>query len=181
MAGVSHIPEPIVALGLPNQNSADPRPAFRAAFDNLARWARGGKHGKKPPESRYFDGDVDSTGRFIATKDADGHYTGGVRLPHVESQVHGRVAGAPLGNHTPIKEGTNPFNPFVFLGGTFDRFEDEVLLARYPTRHGYVKRVKRAAEDLDDKGYITRKDRRALIKAAEDEPLHATDFDGVSR
>ncbi len=44
-----------------------------------------------------------------------------------------------------------------------------------------MKRVRRAAEELDDKGYITRKDRRALIKAAEDEPLYPSDFEGISR
>ena len=69
-----------------------------------------------------------------------------------------------------------PGNVFVFLSGTFDRFTDADLLARYPTRHGYVKRVKRAAEELDDKGYITRKDRKALIEAAQDEPLYVSDF-----
>jgi hypothetical protein len=181
MAGVSHIPEPMVALGLPNQNSGDPRPLFRAAFDNLTRWARGGKHGKKPPASRYLDGYVDANDAFIPTnKDSDGHFAGGVRLPHVESHVRARVAGAPLGVHGPLNTSV-PGNVFVFLSGTFDRFSDSDLLARYPTRHGYVKRVKRAAEELDDTGYITRKDRRALVKAAEEEPLYPSDFEGISR
>jgi hypothetical protein len=180
MAGIAHIPEPIVAFGLPNQNSADARPLFRAAFDNLARWARGGKRGEQPPASRHFEGDVDASGVFVATKDDDGHFAGGVRLPHVASQVHGRAAGAPLGNHTPLNMARSD-NVFFFLGGTFDRFKDDELLVRYPTRHGYVKRVKRAAADLDDRGYITRKDGKALIKAAEDEPLYPSDFDGASR
>ncbi|MGH8236186.1 MAG: alpha/beta hydrolase domain-containing protein [Steroidobacteraceae bacterium] len=176
MAGIAHLPEPIVALGQPNQNSADARPLFRAAFDNLAQWARG-KHGKRPPQSRYFQGYSDENDAFIATKDADGHFAGGVRLPHVESQVQGRVAGAPLGNYGPLNPvGLDPFNVFIFLGGTFERFNDQELLARYPTRHGYVKRVKRAADDLEERDYITRKDRKALVKAAEDEPLHASDF-----
>ena len=43
------------SLGLPNQNTADPRPIFRAAFDNLTRWAHG-PHRVKPPASRYFEG-----------------------------------------------------------------------------------------------------------------------------
>jgi hypothetical protein len=160
-----------------NQNSADARPLFRAAFDNLARWVRGGRYGNRPPASRYFPGYVDANDAFIPTKDADGHFAGGVRLPHVESQVRGRVAGAPLGNYEPLNAaGLDPFNVFVFLGGTFERFSDEELLARYPTRHGYVNRVKRAADELADRDYITRKDRRALIEAAEREPLHASDF-----
>ena len=43
MAAISHLPEPILPLGLPNQNTADARPIFRAAFDNLTRWTHG-KH-----------------------------------------------------------------------------------------------------------------------------------------
>ena len=35
--------------------------------------------------------------------------------------------------------------------------------------------------NLDDKGYITRKDRKALIEAAEREPLYPSDFDGANR
>ena len=33
MAGISHLPEPILPLGLPNQNTGDPRPIFRAALE----------------------------------------------------------------------------------------------------------------------------------------------------
>ena len=51
----------------------------------------------QPPAARYFRGSVDATGAFIPMTDADGHFAGGVRLPHVESTVNGHVAGAPLG------------------------------------------------------------------------------------
>jgi hypothetical protein len=175
MAGISHLPEPILPLGLLNQNTADARPIFRAAFDNLTRWTHThGKHRNKPPAARYFDGNVDATGAFIPTIDADGHFAGGVRLPHVESEVIGHVAGAPLGNHTPLNPlGLDPFHPFVFISGTFTRFSDDDLLTRYSSRHQYVRRVRRAANDLAATGYITSKDRRALIVAAKDEPLPA--------
>ena len=173
MAGISHLPEPILPLGLPNQNTADARPIFRAAFDNLTRWTRG-KRRNTPPAARYFEGSVDATDAFIPTMDADDHFAGGLRLPHVESEVHGHVAGAPLGNHTPLNPlGLNPFHPFVFLSGTFTRFSDDELRARYSSRHRYVTRVRRAANDLAAKGYITNKDRKALIVAAEHEPLPA--------
>ncbi len=94
MAGVPHLPQPILSLGVPNQNTADPRPIFRAAFKNLTRWTHGSRT-VKPPASRYFDGHVDATDAFIPTTDLDGHFKGGVRLPHVESKVDGKVAGAP--------------------------------------------------------------------------------------
>jgi hypothetical protein len=173
IAAVSHLPEPILGLGLPNQNTADARPLFRAAFDNLARWTQG-KHRSKPPAARYFEGRVDATGAFIPTTDADGHFAGGLRLPHVESEVHRHVAGAPLGRHTPLNPlGRDPFHPFVFISGTFTRFSDDELLARYASRHHYMRRVKRAADDLAARGYITNNDRKALIVAAVDEPLPA--------
>lgn len=171
LAGVSHLPEPIVALGLPNQNSADARPAFRAAFRNLTRWTHG-KHRQAPPAARYFKGSVDSLDVFIAQTDVDGHFAGGLRLPHVESLVHGRIAGAPLGKYTPLNPaGQNPFHPFIFLGGTFTRSTDDDLVARYRSRHQYVGRVKRAADDLAAKAYITKKDRKALVRAAREELL----------
>ncbi len=173
MAGVAHLPEPILPLGLPNQNRADARPIFRAAFDNLARWTQR-LHHKRPPAARYFEGSVDATDAFTPTTDADGHFAGGLRLPHVASEVHNRPAGAPLGRHTPLNPlGLDPFHPFVFLSGTFARFADDELLARYSSRHEYVRRVRRAANDLAAGGYITNKDRRALITAARNEPLPA--------
>jgi hypothetical protein len=171
MSGVSHLPEPILPLMLPNQNVADARPLFRAAFDNLARWTRR-KQGDKPPAARYFKGRVDATDAFIPVKDADGHFAGGVRLPHVESEVRGRTAGAPLGVHAPVNPlGFDPFHPFLLLGGTFSRFSNDELVRRYPSRHEYVKRVKRAADCLAARSYITNRDRKALVAAAEEESL----------
>ena len=64
-----------------------------------------------------------------------------LRLPHVASAVHGRVAGAPLG--------------------------------RYASRWQYVRRVTRAVNHLAANGYISNKDRMALIAAAQHEPLPA--------
>jgi hypothetical protein len=165
MAGVSHLPEPILPLGLPNQNTADARPIFRAAFDNLTRWTHG-EDRERPPASLYFDGSVDATDAFIPTMDADDHFAGGIRLPHVASAVHGRVAGAPLGRYAPL-------NPFVFLGGTFSRFSDDELLSRYASRWQYVRRVTGAVNHLAANGYISNKDRMALIAAAQHEPLPA--------
>jgi hypothetical protein len=168
MAAVPHLPKPILSVDLPNQNTADPRPLFRAAFKNLARWTHG-PHPVKPPASRYFDGTVDATGAFIPKTDVDGHFAGGVRLPHVESTMHGHVAGAPAGRHTPLNPlGQNPFHPFQFISGTFTCFSEEEILGRYGTHQQYVKRVQRAADSLAAKRYITLKDKWALIVAAKD-------------
>jgi hypothetical protein len=166
MSGVAHIPEPVLSL-LPGQNSADPRPLFRAAFDNLARWT----YGQTPPAARHVEGRVDTTGAFIPGLDADGHFAGGVRLPHVESQVGGKLAGGPLGRHRPLDPVEHPLQPFVLLGGTFTCFDPAELAARYPSHLAYVKRVKRAADALADKRYIGHKDRLALIAAAAHQPF----------
>jgi Alpha/beta hydrolase domain len=171
MAGISHLPEPILPLGLPNQNTGDPRPIFRAALENLTKWTRGNDR-QSPPRSRYFKGSIDASDVFVPVTDADGHFAGGVRLPHVESAVHERVAGAPLGRHTPLNLfGLDPFNPFVFISGTFTRFSDDELSARYQSRDQYARQVRRAADHLAASGYITNPDRMALVVAAECEPL----------
>jgi Alpha/beta hydrolase domain len=171
MAGISHLPEPILPLGLPNQNTGDPRPIFRAALENLTKWTKG-DHSASPPPSRYFRGSVDATDTFVPMTDGDGHFAGGVRLPHVESTVRGRLAGAPLGRHTPLNPpGLDPFNPFVLISGTFTRFSDDELMDRYRSRDQYARRVGRAADELAASGYITNEDRMALIAAAERETL----------
>lgn len=179
MAGVAHIPEPILSLGVPGQNTADPRPLFRAALDNLARWT----YGQAPPAARHVEGGVDATGAFVPQVDADGHFKGGVRLPHVESSVGGKVAGAPLGRHRPLNPaGQNPADPFVLLGGTFTCFTPAELVARYPSQLEYVKRVKRAADALADRRYISHRDRLALIAAAAHQPFPPEcDDDGNDR
>jgi hypothetical protein len=168
MTGTSHLPQPILPVGPPNQNTADARPIFRAAFRNLTLWTHGW-YRRTPPPSLEFEGSIDATDAFVPVTDADGHFAGGVRLPHVESEIRGRVAGAPLGRHTPLNPAGQ--NPFEFIGGTFTRFRDEEVLRRYPSRYQYVKRVARAAYRLAAKGYITYADMNALIAAAEDEPL----------
>ncbi len=102
-------------------------------------------------------------------------------MPHVASTVHERVAGAPLGRYAPLNPaGLDPFDAFVFLGGTFTRFSDDELLNRYASRRQYVNRVARAVNHLAARGYLSNQDRKALIAAAEDQPLpcHQGDDDG---
>jgi Alpha/beta hydrolase domain len=154
MAAISHLPKPILDLDVPNQHPADARPIFRAAFDNLARWLRG----VPPPQAQYFHGGVDGSNAFAPMLDADGNWEGGVRLPHVSSTVLGRRAAAPLGTYEPLNDaGLNPFNPFTLISGTFNRFSDAEILARYRTRQTYVRRIVLAAVSLAERHYITRR------------------------
>jgi hypothetical protein len=170
MAAVSHLPEPILPLGLPNQNTADPKPIFRAAFNNLTRWTQG--DAVTPPAAKHFEGSMNAMDVFVPTTDVDGHFAGGVRLPHVESTTETHVAGAPLGHHTPLNPlGEDPFDAFKFLSGTFTRFTCDEILNRYGSHDRYVKRVQDAADHLAAKRYITHEDKRALIAAAQEEPF----------
>ena len=118
MAGISSHgwPEMIPTQGLPNQQTADARPVFRADVYNLTRWTHG-RHREKPPAARYFHGKLGhATDAFSPSMDGHGHFAGGVRLPHVASTVHGRIAGAPLGCHTPLNPvGLDPFAPVRLL------------------------------------------------------------------
>ena len=68
MAAISHLPEPILPLGLPNQNTADARPIFRAAFNNLTRWAHG-KHRNQASRGSVLRG---SRGRDRRVRPDDG-------------------------------------------------------------------------------------------------------------
>jgi MYXO-CTERM domain-containing protein len=159
MASVSHLPKSVLEVA-PEQNPADPNPVFRGAVRNLDRWIR---HGEAPPASTFLDGTVDGGGNFVPVADADGNWTGGLRLPH---------ATVPLGTHAGLNAaGLDPFNVFYWLGGTFARFSDADLQARYPTRAAYVKRVKDTANALHDQRFILRDDRKAYIDAAETEAL----------
>ena len=165
LAGTAHLPASVFPLGLPNQDVADPKPIFRAAFDNLVRWARVPR--RLPPASRHFEGTVDGTDAFVPVLDADHHFAGGLRLPHVDSRVGGRVAGAPLGTHAPLNPaGLTPFHPFIFVGGTFSPFTGQQLEDRYPSQEQYVTQVRRSAEDLAAKRYINDRDRKALVNDA---------------
>jgi len=169
IAGIAHIPKTIVDLGVPNQSISDAKPVFRSAYQNLTLWTR---LGVTPPGSKYLDGTVDGAGNFVPVPDADGNWLGGLRLPHVTSTVAGHPAGAPLGVNGGLNPaGVDPFNIFLWLGGTFTRFSDTDLASRYPTRLKYVERVSLAAAALGVARYLTVADVQALIHQSLVEPL----------
>jgi Alpha/beta hydrolase domain len=115
---------------------------------------------------------VDGSNAFVPVLDADGNWEGGLRLPHVSSTVLGRRSGAPLGRYDPLNDvKLDPFNPFALISGTFTRFSDAEILARYPTRQTYVHGVVLAAVSLAQRHYVSDADAAAIILAARNEPL----------
>jgi hypothetical protein len=163
LPGVSHLPTPIFPGLSDMQNPISSQPVFRAALRNLTLWTT---QGIAPPPSKFIDGTLSPEGQFTTNLDADGNATGGLRLPHMEQVINGRVAGAPLGTYT----GLNPagFPPpdldiLLMFSGLFIPFSFEELALRYPTHGAYVRRVARAAEHLFENGYILEEDKDAYI------------------
>ena len=173
LAGVPHLPTVVFPGLADNQNPADFRPVFRAAFHNLTLWTT---EGIEPPPSQFIAGEVITEGELegllITHLDEDGNALGGLRLPHMEQEVDGQVAGAPLGTYTGMnmdvdEEAEPPINVFAAGGGTFTPFSDEELRERYPDHETYVSRVTRAADHLLAGGYILDQDRDAYVLEAE--------------
>jgi len=163
LAGVSHLPEPILPGLDENQNPASSGPVFRAAFHNLARWV---KEDVGPPPSRFLEGTLNADGTFDTDLDEDGNALGGLRLPHMEQIIDGNVAGAPLGKYTG-KHPDGEQDDLFWFGGYFEPFINEVITERYSDQETYVQRVTRAADNLLDAGYILEKDRDAYVKEAQ--------------
>jgi len=170
LAGVSHLPTPILELPVSDpevqQNPIDPRPVFRAVFRNLTLWVT---EGIAAPPSKFIEGEI--TGdlvfdQFHPSLDDDGNVLGGLRLPHMEQDVNGKVAGAPLGIYSGLNMAGFPDDVFLVLSGTFTPFSDERLAELYPNRGAYVNRVTRAAGHLRQQGYILQEDKNAYVREA---------------
>ena len=176
LAGVPHLPTVVFPGLAENQNPADFRPVFRAAFHNLTLWTT---EGIDPPPSQFIEGEVitegESEGLLITQLDEDGNALGGLRLPHLEHEIDGQVVGAPLGTYTGMNVDVDveaeATNVFAVIGGTFTPFSEEELRARYPDQETYVSRVTRAADHLLDGGYILEQDRDAYVLEAEQGPV----------
>ncbi len=167
LAGVSHLPEPILPGLAENQNPASSKPVFRAAFHNLSLWVT---EDVPAPQSKFLEGTLNEDGTFDTDLDQDGNAIGGLRLPHMAQSINGAAAGAPLGRYTGKHPEGGPDDLFWF-GGFFEPFPDEDLAKRYPDHETYVQRVVLAANHLFETGYILEEDRNAYVQEA-----HGTDF-----
>jgi len=168
IAGVAHIPPDIVALkvmGVTRQNPISYKPAAKAILRNLVEWI---VSDTPPPSPRYIEGRVDADGHMHIATDADGNAKGGVRLPHMPAVLpNGEHVGAPLGVYTGLDpDYLDPFNPYPWLGGTFEPFSPQELAARYPSRDVYVARVERAAAALLADRFILPEDYEAYVRSA---------------
>jgi hypothetical protein len=170
LSGVSHLSPHILDtgwLGSTQQNPADARPFMRGALHNLTEWV---VNGVEPPPSVPMEGVLDQ-GVFTVALDADGNALGGIRLPHMSTEIDGQPAGAPTGTYGALDmSGLSPLNVFLLFGGTYTRFSDEVLAERYPSPEVYKELVTRAADKLLADGYILQEDRDAYAAGPVDVP-----------
>jgi hypothetical protein len=167
IAGVAHIPKPIVPFGAlaPNQNPMLLGPAARAALHNLIAWSEG----IEPPSSDYIALEAQE---FLiagvpfryAVRDADGNALGGIRLPHMTATGSSGEIGAPLGTYLGI-DFAQP-NGTVAFGGLFIPFDSTKLNSLYPSHGTYVQRVAKAAHRLVERREILKEDAKAYIEEA---------------
>jgi hypothetical protein len=124
----------------------------------------------EPPPSIPMEGVLEE-GVFTVALDADGNALGGIRLPHMSTEVDGQPAGAPTGTYGALDmSGLSPLNVFLLFGGTYTRFSDEELAQRYPSPEVYKDLVTRAADKLLADGYILQEDRDAYAAGPVDLP-----------
>ncbi len=187
LAGVAHTNPAITPDGpliqTDDRNPIVHIPVFRAALHNLTEWVT---DGVEPPPSRFIQGElVDDFPVFEPEVDEHGNAFGGLRLPHMEKEVSGDPAGAPLGTYTGMNMDflgywiEDPsFDAFAgiltSITGTFTPFDEDELRERYPDHETYVEQVTRAAESLYEDGYILEEDRDAYIDEAEQNDFFAS-------
>ncbi len=168
MAGVAHISPEIASLrqmGARRQNPVGFRPVFKAKLHNLAEWI---KSDKLPPAPKYLEGAIDPDGSMAYATDADGNVKGGIRLPHMPTELpNGQTVGAPLGVYAGLDPDYDYSNPYPWIGGTFEPFSPEELARRYPGREDYVRRVEGAAAALLADRFILEEDYQAYVAAAQ--------------
>ena len=151
-------------------------PVVRAAFSHMADWL---KDDVPPPPTAHVKGDgvveeafpdVDGLGILEIDRDGDDNALGGVRLPHLPRELEdGTVVGAPVGRYIGVDFEyleQDPPNPLAALAGTFERFSDEELAERYPTREQYLERYEAALDEVIAEGYVLEDDRGRLLARA---------------
>ncbi len=176
VAGTSHLPSGIIdvsAWAAENPLRTDFGPVVRAAFYHLTNWI---KDDVDPPPSALIEGEIEDDpeaenfGALYTEVDDDGNALGGVRLPHLLRELDdGTGVGAPVG----VYHGTawqhveaEPPNLPAAIAGTFERFSNEKLAARYPTREDYLERYEAALDDVIVEGYVLEDDRGRLLARA---------------
>lgn len=115
----------------------------------------------------------------------DGAMHGGIRLPHVVTEVSGKTVGAPLGRYSGLQTAT-PYQLFdvlpntsiaFALGGVYTPFTDEEIAARYGNSNDkiedaltgrYIGRVNSSAGYAESMGWVSEEEKIQYIHTAQD-------------
>ncbi|WP_218079536.1 alpha/beta hydrolase domain-containing protein [Anthocerotibacter panamensis] len=180
VAGGAHALVPTAGCAYP-RGTLDWGPVMRAVLLHLDRWV---KEGVPPPPNRLMplaarprDPAVLQTPAHLPEAvvqvpkvDSDGNPLGGIRLPDIE---------VPLGTHGAPNAPASDFG--CFISGSFVPFcETEAersaqndtrrsRQARYPNPDVYLERVRAAAEQLVQEGFLLEEDRRLVLDTARQE------------
>jgi hypothetical protein len=153
MAGGAHVDAHLVQLevqqnqdelGIDTAVECDPPPTtlrteyiHSALLVRLDRWLR---NGTAPPPSRQISLFINSNGKRVIEKDANGNTVGGVRMPQLD---------VPTGEWS----GVGP-NLYCVLGGSYLPYSDEEIAAKYPRRSIYQRKMYRAIRKVYTEGFL---------------------------
>jgi len=201
LAGTSHIPAtlfPLKAVGIrppemAEQNYVDTGPVLRAMVEHLRAWIEGSS---EPPVSEYIQGKVDRLGTPLFTDQSwgndnqqvyifrlgvDGNALGGIRLPHLRTELSsGNVVGGPLGLYGGVECNNDPTqNSFILgcqingdaniyniVGGTFIPYASGQCAAFYDSYETYLNEVTTAVDYALAQGWILPEETDSMIASA---------------
>ncbi len=170
LPGLPFVPDPVV-----RQNPQTHSPVFRAMMEHLRIWVT---VGTPPPPGVNLDGSnyaflplmcqgLPIPGIADIPRDSDGNALGGIRLPHMRTQVDPacvgdscQTRGSPLGVYDgintqhPCKAGG--FEQVVIVMGTYT--PDEAILDRYTNKGKFVSGISNAADFAFEQGWILEED-----------------------
>jgi hypothetical protein len=177
IAGAPHVILPKAPASCTHpQGRLDWTPVSRALLLRLESWVA---NGTEPPASRLMplepagsDEAVKAPARFpqavvqVPRRDEDGNALGGVRLPELV---------APLGTHGGLNEPHSracmligAYRPFALTKAERESSSDRRLSVaeRYKDRDEYVTRIRGAAKELIENGFMLAEDAAVIIQAA---------------
>ena len=204
IAGTSHIPTPLFPLKLlsirlvsaADQNYADTAPVLRATLRHLVGWLQ---IDSAPPKNTFVKGRLvrlasplfsssswgtDGRQVFIPKLGSDGNILGGVRLPHLRTEVSDGVAvGAPLGFYRGTECANDPTDSYFILdcglsgdgfiyniaGGTFAPYSEiapQQCAALYPNASAYETATRGGAEFAAAEGWVLADEVEAIVQQA---------------
>lgn len=133
-----------------------------AAYEHLVRWSNGGPAAPTAPRGEYQDTPADPADQLV--RNGLGIAEGGIRLPEVS--VPARLN---TGSNAAVPGG-GVFSAFCFLLGSSEDLTDDQLTGLYSDWADYMAKVRPAAQQVVNQGYMLEQDLPRLIAQHEEVP-----------